>query len=95
MNRSDLEVAIFAENHGLPREQARVMVSAFFDAIAKHLVDGGRVEMRRFGSFSTRELSEHVGRNPKTGAVVEVDARRVPHFSPAGKLREIVAKTTV
>jgi integration host factor subunit beta len=95
MNRADLEEAIFAENPGLPREQAKALVSAFFDTIAKHLIDGGRVEMRRFGSFSTRERSEHIGRNPKTGAVVELDARRVPHFAPAMKLREIVAKTKV
>jgi integration host factor subunit beta len=93
MNRTDLEEAVFAENPGLPRDQAKAIVSAFFDTIAKHLADGGRVEMRGFGSFSTRERSEHIGRNPRTGAVVEVDAKRIPHFSPAIKLRAIVAKT--
>lgn len=93
MNRTDLEGAISAENSDLPREQVKALVSAFFDTIAKHLAEGGRVEMRGFGSFSTRERSEHIGRNPKTGVVVEVDAKRIPHFAPAMKLRAIVAKT--
>jgi integration host factor subunit beta len=95
MNRTDLEEAILAENPGLAREQAKALISAFFATIAKHIADGGRVEMRRFGSFTTRERAQHVGRNPRTGAAVQVTAKRLPHFAPARNLREVVAKTRV
>jgi integration host factor subunit beta len=53
---------------------------------------GERVEIRGFGSFHTRPRRARIGRNPKTGARVEVPAKRVPFFKPSKELRELVMK---
>ena len=49
---------------------------------------GGRVELRGFGAFSTRQRDARVGRNPRTGEAVDVDAKRVPYFKPGKEMRE-------
>ena len=49
---------------------------------------GGRVELRGFGAFSTRARDARTGRNPRTGEVVDVDAKRVPYFKPGKEMRE-------
>ncbi len=49
---------------------------------------GGRVELRGFGAFSTRQRDARVGRNPRTGDPVSVDAKRVPYFKPGKEMRE-------
>jgi integration host factor subunit beta len=45
------------------------------------------VELRGFGAFSTRARDARVGRNPRTGETVEVDAKRVPYFKPGKEMR--------
>lgn len=60
------------------------IVSVFFDQIIDQLAKGGRVELRGFGAFSTRARDERMGRNPRTGEPVEIEAKRVPYFK-AGK----------
>jgi integration host factor subunit beta len=52
------------------------------------LQKGGRVELRGFGAFSTREREARKGRNPRTGDQVDVDAKRVPYFKPGKEMRE-------
>jgi integration host factor subunit beta len=64
------------------------VVSAFFDSIIGQLQEGGRVELRGFGAFSTREREARKGRNPRTGAAVDVSAKRVPYFKPGKEMRE-------
>ena len=59
-----------------------------FDEIATRLAEGGRVELRGFGAFSTRERKARVGRNPRTGEPVDVPAKRVPYFKPGKEMRE-------
>ena len=49
---------------------------------------GGRVELRGFGAFSTRQRDARIGRNPRTGEAVDVDAKRVPYFKPGKEMRE-------
>jgi nucleoid DNA-binding protein len=53
---------------------------------------GDKVEIRGFGSFRTRQRRARVGRNPKTGARVEVPAKRIPFFKLSKELRELVEK---
>jgi integration host factor subunit beta len=64
------------------------VVSAIFDTITEQLSHGGRVELRGFGAFSTRQRDARVGRNPRTGESVDVDAKRVPYFKPGKEMRE-------
>jgi len=64
------------------------VVSAFFDSVTEQLQQGGRVELRGFGAFSTREREARKGRNPRTGDSVDVHAKRVPYFKPGKEMRE-------
>ena len=94
MIRSELVAAIAEDNPELRLEEVGQVVDVFFDEIATRLAEGGRVELRGFGSFSTRAREARTGRNPRTGDAVEVPAKRVPHFKPGKDMRErLNAKT--
>ena len=87
MIRSELVEKISEAHPDLaPREVERI-VSTFFDAIVTQLAQGGRVELRGFGAFSTRAREARTGRNPRTGDTVSVDAKRVPYFKPGKEMR--------
>ena len=88
MIRSELLQAIAADNPDLRPEEVKQVVTIFFDEIAKRLAEGGRVELRGFGAFSTRARDARQGRNPRTGASVDVPAKRVPYFKPGKEMRE-------
>lgn len=88
MIRSELLQAIAAENPELRPDEIEQVVSIFFDEIGKRLAEGGRVELRGFGAFSTRGRDARIGRNPRTGEPVEVPAKRVPYFKPGKEMRE-------
>jgi integration host factor subunit beta len=64
------------------------IVATIFDEITDALAQGRRVELRGFGAFSTRDRDPRTGRNPRTGAAVKVDAKKVPYFKPGKELRE-------
>jgi integration host factor subunit beta len=77
----------------LPLRESDVIVSAIFDSIVRALRSGDKVELRGFGSFHTRQRLARIGRNPKTGAKVEVAPKRIPFFKPSKELRELVDKS--
>jgi integration host factor subunit beta len=86
--RSELVQLLAQENPDLSPKEVEKIVSTLFDAISKRLAEGGRVELRGFGAFSTRSRGERVGRNPRTGDTVPVSAKRVPYFKPGKEMRE-------
>ena len=88
MIRSELLQSIAADNPGLRPEEVEQIVDIFFDEIGARLAEGGRVEMRGFGTFSTRQRDGRTGRNPRTGSPVAVAAKRVPYFKPGKEMRE-------
>lgn len=88
MIRSELLQAIAADNPDLRPEEVEEVVSIFFDEMSTRLAEGGRVELRGFGTFSTRARDARTGRNPRTGETVEVPAKRVPYFKPGKEMRE-------
>jgi len=88
MIRSELLQAIARENPELRAEEVECAVDTFFDEIAATLAEGGRVELRGFGAFSTRHRDGRTGRNPRTGASVEVPEKRVPYFKPGKEVRD-------
>ncbi len=59
-----------------------------FESIAGQLEKGGRVELRGFGTFATRQRDQRIGRNPRTGERVDVEPKRIPVFKPGKELRE-------
>ena len=88
MIRSELLAALAEENPDLRPEEVEQVVDIFFEELAQRLAEGGRVELRGFGAFSTRERQARQGRNPRTGETVEVPAKRVPYFKPGKDMRE-------
>ena len=88
MIRSELVQLLVDANPGLSQRDVENIVSVFFDAITQTLADNGRVELRGFGAFSTRERETRIGRNPRTGESVAVPAKRVPHFKPGKEMRD-------
>jgi integration host factor subunit beta len=88
MIRSELLQALAKDNPELRAEEVEQVLDVFFEEITKRLAEGGRVELRGFGAFSTRERKARQGRNPRTGAAVQVPAKRVPYFKPGKEMRE-------
>jgi integration host factor subunit beta len=88
MIRSELVQSIAEQNPHLTIRDVERIVATVFDEITDALADGRRVELRGFGAFSTRAREARTGRNPRTGAAVDVNAKRVPYFKPGKELRE-------
>ncbi|MBB3954405.1 MULTISPECIES: integration host factor subunit beta [Novosphingobium] len=87
MIRSELLQALAKANPELRTDDVERIVDVFFDEIAQRLADGGRVELRGFGAFSTRERDPRKGRNPRTGEAVDVPGKKVPFFKPGKEMR--------
>jgi integration host factor subunit beta len=89
MKKSDLVQAV-SRATGLSGALSDTVVTAVFEKIIEALVKGERVEVRGLGSFEVRQRPARVGRNPRTGALVKVAARRVPFFKMGKELRAIL-----
>ena len=88
MIRSELLQELHKDNPDLRAEEVEQVGDIFFDEIAQRLSEGGRVELRGFGAFSTREREARTGRNPRTGEAVSVPAKRVPYFKAGKEIRQ-------
>ena len=77
---------------GMPLKEADILVCAIVDSIVRALRSGDKVEIRGFGSFHTRQRRGRIGRNPKTGAKVEVPPKRIPFFKLSKELRKLLEK---
>ena len=74
----------------LTKKQSEAIVDTVFESMTEALAKGEKVELRGFGSFKIRRRRARRGRNPKTGAMVSVPAKRVPFFKVGKQLRELV-----
>jgi integration host factor subunit beta len=74
----------------LPRKESESIVETIFESIIEALQKGDKIEIRGFGSFRTRQRRGRVGRNPKTGAKVEVPPKKIPFFKPSKELKDFV-----
>jgi len=89
LTKAHLAEALFAQI-GLSKREAKEMVEAFFDIIAARLVageDGDEVKITGFGNFRVRNKKPRPGRNPRTGELVPIAARRVITFHASPKLK--------
>ncbi|RSL18340.1 integration host factor subunit beta [Edaphobacter aggregans] len=89
MTKADLVDKVTALGD-LTRRDGEVIVDTLFEAVIGALKSGDKIEIRGFGSFRTRQRNARTGRNPKTGAKVDVPAKRVPFFKPSKELRDSV-----
>ena len=92
MTRADLTEEVY-QAIGMPLKECDVIVCAILDGIVRALRSGDKVEIRGFGSFHTRQRRARIGRNPKTGARVEVPPKRIPFFKASKELRQLIDKT--
>jgi integration host factor subunit beta len=89
MTRAELTEEV-SEVIEMPQKESDLVVCTIFDSIVHALRSGDKVEIRRFGSFHTRQRPARIGRNPKTGARIEVPPKRIPFFKPSKELRKLV-----
>ena len=89
VTRADL-VAAVSRALGLRRRDCASLLEDTLEAIANRLVAGEGVTITNFGSFSIRRAGARLGRNPRTGEAVPIDARRMVRFRPARRLRHYV-----
>lgn len=87
MIRSELLQVLAKENPELRADDVERALDTFFEEISERLAEGGRVELRGFGAFSTRQRDARKGRNPRTGEAVDVPEKRVPYFKPGKEMR--------
>lgn len=88
MIRSELIQIITDQNPHLYQRDVERIVNTVFDEITNAMTNGNRVELRGFGAFSVKRRDARVGRNPRTGASVDVEEKHVPFFKTGKLLRD-------
>ncbi len=83
MNKAEL-ISTLAEEAGITKTQANTALDAFIGAVTKTLRKGDKVTLVGFGTFSVSKRAARNGRNPQTGEVIKIKARKVARFK-AGK----------
>ena len=87
MTKRDLIEEVAQQYPRFSRRDAEVIVNAVFDSMTDALAKGERIEIRGFGSFIIKQRPAREGRNPRTGMVVSVAAKKVPLFKVGKELR--------
>ena len=89
MNKSEL-VEKLAERAKITKKRAEQVVNLVFDQMTEALKRGERIEIRGFGSFTSKSYDAYTGRNPRTGETIHVPAKRLPFFKVGKELKERV-----
>ncbi len=89
MNKSEL-VENMASSAGISKAAAEKSLTALLESVTNALADGDKVTLVGFGTFSTSERAARQGRNPQTGAPIQIAARTVARFKPGSKLADAV-----
>jgi integration host factor subunit beta len=90
MTKSEL-VEHISQLQKLPKDRARRLLDAVFDCLLQALCRDERIEIRGFGCFETRHYHARKGRNPRTGASVQVKPKRLPYFRVGKELRKRIS----
>ena len=90
MTKSELIERIVSRQPQLTPKDVELAVKTLLDQMSESLASGERIEIRGFGSFTLHYRAPRQGRNPKTGEMVELKGKYVPHFKPGKDLREQV-----
>ena len=89
MNKSEL-IARIAEQAGINKTQATAAMQAVETGVIDTLANGGKVELKGFGTFSVKERAERTGRNPATGEAIQIPAKKAPIFKAGKALKDAV-----
>ena len=89
LTKAQLAELLF-EQIGLNKRESKDMIDAFFDLISQRLISGEEVKLSGFGNFQIRVKAPRPGRNPRTGELIPIEARRVITFHASQKLKDQV-----
>jgi len=89
MNRSDV-IAKMATDAGISKAKAESALNGLIDGIAGALRSGDKVSLVGFGTFSVSDRAARTGRNPRTGATIQIPASKVPRFKPGKGLKDAI-----
>ncbi len=90
MTKSEMIAAMSEKRRDISKKDIEMVVNTIFDSMRQALIDGDRIEIRGFGSFTIKYREARQGRNPKTGSSVAIPSKRVPFFTVGKELRERV-----
>ena len=88
MTKSELILKITSKNSYLYHKDVYKIIDTLFDCVTKALKDGDRVELRGFGTFTTKLRKARIGRNPKTGDPVAIPQKKMPFFKMGKSMKE-------
>ena len=89
MNKTEL-IAAMAENSGLTKKDCEAALAAFTCAVETAMKGGGTVQLVGFGTFEVKERAARTGKNPATGATIEIPASKAPAFKPGKAFKDSV-----
>ena len=89
MNKTEL-IAAMAENSGLTKKDCEAALAAFTCAVETAMKGGGKVQLVGFGTFEVKERAARTGKNPATGATIEIPASKAPAFKPGKAFKDSV-----
>tara|TARA_X000000368_G_scaffold226576_1_gene178818 strand:+ start:1264 stop:1542 length:279 start_codon:yes stop_codon:yes gene_type:complete len=90
MNKSEIIENLYKNNKFHSKKDIEESVSIVIESLAKALSDGDRVELRGFGTFSTRQRGKRISRNPKTGKSISIQEKFHPYFRASIDLKKII-----
>jgi len=79
-----------AEETKIPKIEAKIIVEQFFNSISRALIEGSSVEIRGFGTFHVRTHKNKNGINPKTGAEMKIETRKLPFFRAGKEIKDLL-----
>ena len=88
MTKSELILKITSKNSYLYHKDVYKIIDTLFNSVTKALKDGDRVELRGFGTFTTKLRNARIGRNPKTGDPVAIPQKKTPFFKMGKSMKE-------
>ena len=88
MTKSELILKITKKNSFLYQKDIHKIIDTLFDSVTKALNNDDRVELRGFGTFSTKQRNARIGRNPKTGEPVAIPKKKMPFFKMGKSMKE-------
>ena len=89
MNKTEM-IAAMAETSGLSKKDCEAALTAFLTATESALKSGDKVQLVGFGSFEVKERAARIGRNPSTGAEINIPAYKAPTFKPGKALKDAI-----
>ena len=89
MNKNDL-IKVMSQKMEDNKNVAEKALSAFMDVIKDEMIKGNKIHLVGFGTFEVTERAEHMGRNPKTGESLLIEASKAPKFKAASALKKAV-----